>query len=116
MSELNPCANPTCREQAEVEYAVNGKVFVQCPYCGLRGPSAEVEDEAKELWNALPRRLPAEPPQGMVRCTHVVWINSENEVTPSVISTDGWQPRRIVADVKAWQEPEVPQVQGECNE
>lgn len=33
----------------------------ECPFCGMRGPSALTESVAAALWNDLPRKEPTEP-------------------------------------------------------
>lgn len=66
--KLLPC--PACGSAAEFS-AVEGRIFVACPECGMRGPSLSVTcRNFKEIdgridadaaciaaWNALPRKL-----------------------------------------------------------
>lgn len=55
MSEMKPCPNPWCEstDLAPWDYG-DCLTCVQCLVCGLIGPAAETEDEARRLWNDRP--------------------------------------------------------------
>lgn len=75
MTALEPCPNPECGggDASVVEWFGDGwkteVAYVRCGDCGMHGPHVDVAapvsqadidaaiDEARRLWNALPRRL-----------------------------------------------------------
>lgn len=52
--DLKPCPNPACR--SEQVYVADRCNYVACRECHMTGPNGRSEEEAVELWNALPRR------------------------------------------------------------
>lgn len=59
MENLKPC--PFCGHTSVYIDACNENfadpfLQVRCDFCGMGGPCSEKEEEAKALWNALPRR------------------------------------------------------------
>ena len=110
-------ACPSCGHD---KFTVTGSPHqIKCVKCGMEGPDAYNAVDAANLWNALPRRLPKEPPSGMVRASFFMYVNKYGGFDlVDLGGTDGgpWQQRRVVVDLPAFQEPEIPTVEGVCNE
>lgn len=61
-SQLKPC--PYCGENTLVPRYDDGRCFVICLSCEMRGPAESKMDDAKYAWNAIPRtpEWTSEPP------------------------------------------------------
>ncbi len=60
MQELKRC--PACGATSPMRETYNGSLWIECPECGMRGPTAaDMWEQVENAWNALPRRHIIEP-------------------------------------------------------
>lgn len=64
MIELKPCPNPECDDPTSLILRLSGhwqgndeyiNYWVRCQSCDAEGPTSNDDDEARRLWNLLPR-------------------------------------------------------------
>lgn len=58
--KLKPCPNPACGSEDTIVISdINGWVYwAVCRMCGMTGPNAPTEAEARKAWDGLPRHAP----------------------------------------------------------